>query len=136
MREAAEASTADPELASEEPAEGPFWRVLPLRDIDVSQDEGAFSSSSDSDPDVGFAHIIIMRSGPRWVGSVKEWQELKLWPIANRIHRLCYGPYVIRQWRRFTRRRRCLRALLALRLYPNGLTREPGVLEHVGRYLF
>ena len=158
MREAAEAPTADPELAPEElhevsyPEGRSLWRGLDavltppltpsqgvpasprnLRSIDdVPQEDEDALSSTGSD----FSHITIMRSGPRWVGSVRQWQELNLKPIANRIRALCYWTNVIRQWRRFTRRRRCLRALSGLRLYLNGLTREPGVLEHVARYSF
>ena len=139
MREAAEASTADPELASEElhevsyPEGRSLWRGLDAAfGADVPQEDEDALSSTGSD----FSHITIMRSGPRWVGSVRQWQELNLKPIANRIRALCYWTNVIRQWRRFTRRRRCLRALSGLRLYLNGLTRGPGALEHVARYLF
>ena len=89
-------------------------------------------SSTGSD----FSHITIEREGPIWIGSVSQLRQRNLASIAKRIRALCYMINVIRQWRRFTRRRRCLRALFAFRLYPNGLTRELGVLEHVARYLF
>ena len=138
MREAAEASSADPELASEEFHEVsyPEGRIL-WRGLDAAfgadapqEDEDALSSTSD------FSQITIEYAGPRWIGSLSQWQERNLKPIANRIRARWYGPNVIRHWRRFTRRRRCLRALLALRLCPKSLTLEPGVLEHVARYLF
>ena len=139
MREAAEASTADPELASEEFHEVSYPEGRQLsRGLDAGfgadapqEDEDALSSTGSD-----FSHITIEAAGPRWIGSLSEWHELHLKPIANRIRARWYGPNVIRHWRRFTRRRRCLRALLALRLCPNGLTLEPGVLEHVARYLF
>ena len=139
MREAAEASTADPELASEEfhevsyPEGRILWRGLDAAfGADAPQEDEDALSSTGSD----FSHITIEAVGPRWIGSLSEWQERNLKPITNRIRARWYGPNVIRHWRRFTRRRRCLRALLALRLCPNGLTLEPGVLEHVARYLF
>ena len=139
MREAAEASTADPELASEEFHEVSYPEGRQLsRGLDAGfgadapqEDEDALSSTGSD-----FSHITIEAVGPRWIGSLSEWYELHLTPITNRIRARWYGPNVIRHWRRFTRRRRCLRALLALRLCPQGLTVEPGVLDYVVRYLF
>ena len=118
MREAAEAPTADPELASEElhevsyPEGRSLWRGLDavltppltppqrfpasprnLRSIgDVPQEDEDALSSTGSD----FSHITIERAGPLWAGTLSQWQERNLIPIANRILALCYVTNVIR----------------------------------------